>query len=101
MAVPDDLHVPSTLRFTGELSDPEYPPDWERRRLNASGHLLWKGRLLGIGSPLARELVGLRPVGLDEFEVYFGPVLLGVFDERRPVLRLIRPTRRGRRLSAE
>jgi transposase InsO family protein len=101
MAVPDEMHVPSTLRFTGEVSDPVYPPEWERRRLNASGHLPWKGRLLYIGTPLSRELVGLRPVGLDEFEVYFGPVLLGVFDERRPSLRLIRPTRRGRRPSAE
>jgi putative transposase len=101
MVVPDELHVPSTRRFADVVSDPKYPPDWEMRRVNAAGSLPWKGRQIGVGAALAGQLVGLRPTGPEQFEVHFGPIVLGLIDENRSRDRLIRPVRRGRRPSAE
>jgi hypothetical protein len=90
MAVPDELHVPSSALFVEEPPDPIYPPTWETRRANSGGHVGWKHDQIYVGPALRGELVGFRPVDAIRYELYFGPVLLGLLDPSRGKLRLIR-----------
>ena len=76
--VPDELHVPSTRLFVIDPPDPTYPPDWETRRVTRNGAASWQRGPLALGSALAGELVGIKPIDHDRVEFYFGPVLLGL-----------------------
>ena len=58
--------------------------------MTRSGHVHCDGEELFVGTALGRELVGLRPVDAIRYEVYFGPVVLGLVDPTRGKLRLIR-----------
>lgn len=100
MAVPDELHVPSTMRFVDLPPDPTYPPTWETRRASSSGHVAWNQQQIYVGPALRGELVGFRPVDAIRYELYFGPVLLGLFDPSRDKAGLIR-ARRARRTSQQ
>jgi hypothetical protein len=96
MAVPDDLHAPSTKRFLDDPPDPSYPPEWETLRANGAGNVTWDGDGVFVGTALARELIGARPIDGVRYELYFGPILLGLLDPLRGKLRLIRSRRRRR-----
>ena len=100
MVVPDELHVASSRLFVEDPPDPQYPPTWEERRASPSGYVMWRGRQMFLSAALGRELIGFKPLPLDRFEAYFGPILLGLIDESGVVTRLIRPSKRGRRPSA-
>jgi transposase InsO family protein len=93
MAVPDELHAPSTRRFLDDPPDPSYPPTWETLRANGAGCVTWDGESVFVGSALARELVGARPLDGIRYELYFGPILLGLLDPLKGKLRLIRSRR--------
>jgi transposase InsO family protein len=59
-----------------------------------NGLLSWRGQAVKVGPPaLSNEPVGMKQVSESEWEVYFGPVLLGRFDDRdrEPVLRRASP----------
>ena len=71
------------------LPEIEYPQDVEVRRVYPGGHLKWRGATLFIGIALGGELVGLHPIGDGLHEMRYGPVFLGVLDERRPARGLI------------
>jgi putative transposase len=90
MAVPDELHVPSTRRFVEEPPDPSYPSDWETRRVNSAGEIHLDQLTIRLTPVLRRELVGLRPIDAIRYEIYFGPVLLGLLDPLRPKTPLVR-----------
>jgi putative transposase len=94
MAVPDELHAPSTKRFLETPPDPTYPPTWDARRATSTGHISLGGTQIFVGAALARELVGIRPLDGIRLELYFGPVMLGLVDPLRGKLRLIRARRR-------
>lgn len=96
MCVPDELHVPSTKLFVENPSDPMYPPTWDTRRANNRGLISWEQDSVSVGPALRGELVGLRPLDGFRYEVYFGPVLLGLLDPSHGKLRLVR-TRKPRR----
>ena len=49
------------------------------------------GCISRFGTALAHELVSLEPLEDRRWEVYFGPILLGVLDEDRRQRDLIRP----------
>lgn len=100
MNVPDELHVPSTRLFIEHPPDPAYDPTWETRRVKNSGHLKWDGVDVFVGTALRGELVGGRPIDAIRYELYFGPVLLGIVDPTRVERGLIRSRKPRRSVSS-
>ena len=64
-------------------SGPEDPGDFQVRYVSRNGGVRWHNRRVSVGHVLAEEYVGLGEVADGIWSVYFGPVLLGRFDERR------------------
>ena len=68
--------------YPARLLDPEYPPHFEVRYVSRDGGVRWHNRWVNVSHVLAEEYVGLDEVEDGVWSVYFGPVLLGRFDER-------------------
>ncbi len=82
-ATPADLYHPSRREFPEKLGEMEYPKGVEVRRTDQDGHFRWKQARGLAGKALGKECVGIEPIEDDLAHVWFGPVLLGVLDERR------------------
>ena len=61
----------------------EYADEWESRSVRVSGQMKWGGRDVRISDALVGERIGLKPLRDGVWEVYFGSLCLGVFDERK------------------
>ena len=95
---PASMYRPSSRACPRNLLDPEspdYSADYEVRRPDHVGVVRWNGTKLYVASALAGENVGFAEVSDGLWKVYFGPVELGIVDDSRLELGLIRP-RRGR-----
>jgi hypothetical protein len=57
-------------------AEPDYPVDHEVRRVRSNGEIKWRGKLVYLNCPLARERVGLAENAAG-CTVSFGPVVLG------------------------
>jgi putative transposase len=68
---------PSTRSMPERPREPEYGDELEVRRVNSAGHFGWRGTVLLAGAPLANQPVGLREVDDDEWELFYGPLLIG------------------------
>lgn len=60
----------------------EYAPHVVERRVRPTGEIKIGGRQLFLTEVLAGEVVGLDQADDDCIEIYFGPILLGYYDER-------------------
>ena len=60
----------------------EYPGHFQVRYVSRNGGVRWHNRWVNVSHVLAEEYVGLEEVADGIWSVYFGPVLLGRFDER-------------------
>jgi hypothetical protein len=74
---PASVYAPSKRRFPDEVGDPEYPREFEVRRLDRFGTLKFRNSHTGLGNVLAHEAVGLEEVGDDRWQLWFGPIYLG------------------------
>ncbi len=72
----------SARPYPARLADPEYPAHFEVRYVSRNGGVRWRNRWVNVSHVLAEEYVGLEEVEDGVWSVYFGPVLLGRFDER-------------------
>jgi len=102
MKTPASLYAPSARQYSDRLpSVLEREWDAEQRAVDSTGHVSWGRGKVFIGTTLHRELVSFRPAGRRQWQITFGPVVLGIFDEMRPRKGLIRPrTRRQNRAGA-
>jgi putative transposase len=94
---PARLYVTSPRAFPRALTSIEYPGHYEIRRVSAAGAISWRSRDLTVSTVLTREDVGLEPIDDGLWDLHFGPVRLGRFDERRHRLQPAGVWRRGRR----
>lgn len=69
-------YEPSSRPMPSVLGSPEYPSGFEVRRV-LRYYVNWCGAQLKLTSLLAGQPVGFRAIHEDEWELYFGPVLLG------------------------
>jgi transposase InsO family protein len=60
-----------------------YPEADKVLRVKGSGEVYWRGAYIYLTAALAGEPVGLTHVGPGQWQVDFGPLVLGVLDERR------------------
>jgi len=76
-------HYSESLRpYPEVLPEMIYPDYLEIRQVQGSGVINWRGRMVYVGHLLHREQVALEEVDDGVWDVYFGPVRLGGFDER-------------------
>jgi hypothetical protein len=79
----------------------EYTADVEVRRVRSTGEIKWRGELIFLSEALIGEPVSLKQVSDRHWELRFGPVELGLFDDYSGTLLRRRPLkRRGARRAA-
>jgi putative transposase len=77
MQVPASRYRRSDRRLPNALPQWTYPRHWQPLRPDAKGRCQWRQRQRLIGKAFIHELLGGRPIGLDQLAVYFGPHLIG------------------------
>ena len=80
---PADLYMPSQRAYPRRLPPIEYPPDSVTRRVGNSGNIWWRHRPVFVSHVLVGQDVAFRAIADGRWAVYFGPVLVGHFDEQR------------------
>ncbi len=91
---PARLYTASARLVPTHLEPLVYPGHWEIRRVHRPGVMSWHSRDLVISTVLIGEEIGLEPIDDGEWDLHFGPVRLGRFDERT---RRIEPAGRRQR----
>ena len=79
---PASVYTASPRPYPGRLPEMVYPSYMHPNRVCDSGLIYWNSWRIYIGYLLAHEYVGVEAVGDGIWQVYFGPVRLGSFDER-------------------
>jgi putative transposase len=88
---PATHYTPSPRSYPARLEDPEYPADYQPRRVRHTGEIKWQGELVFLSEPLANEVVGVVETDDGDAEVYFGPMMLGLIDAVSLKLRRHKP----------
>ena len=86
MKRPADIYRASPRPYPSVPPRIEYPGHFEVRRVSRNGGIRWKTGWLSVSHPLIDEYVGLDEVDDGIWNLYFGPLLLGRFDEREKEL---------------
>jgi putative transposase len=81
LEVPASCYAPSVRPWPHRLPPMLYPVDFMVRRVNHSGAFKWHTRAIFITEALGGEAIGLEPIDDGEWQVYFGPHRVGIFDE--------------------
>jgi len=79
---PGALYTPSSRPYPRRLPPLVYPAHYEVRLVSANGGVRWRSGWVNCSHVLAGEYIGLEEVADGIWAVYFGPVLLGRFQER-------------------
>ena len=80
---PADHYKPSLRGFPEALREVEYPAGLQLRKADQDGKIRWKQARCRVGSALAHEVIGVEELDDGVSRVWFGPVLLGLLDERK------------------
>lgn len=80
---PPCAHYEPSLRIMPDRPRaPEYGSDFVVRLVNLHGQFSWKSTMLKVGTLLNEQPIGLKQVDDDEWELFYGPLLIGVLLER-------------------
>jgi transposase InsO family protein len=78
---PSDVYVPSTRSLSADPGDPEYPEEFLVRRVKSTGAFKFNTTLVPMGSVLGGEAIGCEPIADGRWQLWFGPIYLGVMTE--------------------
>jgi transposase InsO family protein len=70
----------SPRSYSGRLHEPDYPTDYEVRRVRHNGDIKWRGGRIFLSEALIGEPVGIAETDEDIHLVYYGPIHLGRLD---------------------
>lgn len=70
-------YEPSLRPMPDRPRAPEYDADFEVRLVKPNGLFSWRGTMVSVGTPLATQPVGLKQTDQDEWELHYGPLLIG------------------------
>jgi putative transposase len=90
---PGEIYRASPRCFPERLPEITYPGDFTLRKVRHEGHIRWQGDEVFVSKTLVGEPVGLKPIEHDRWEVYFGPLPLGILDARTG--KILRPRSRS------
>jgi putative transposase len=79
---PIDCHRPSPRPYPDQLPELIYPDGYQIRKVKCRGYIKLHGHAFYLSRQLVGDYIGLEPIGLDLWQLYFGPLKLGVIDER-------------------
>ena len=79
---PASLYKPSTRPMPSRLPALEYPDRFEVRYVSANGGIRWSNQWVNVSVTCIGEYVGLEEIDDGVWNVYFGALRLGRFDER-------------------
>ena len=83
---PASQYTSSQRRLPKRLPQMEYPAHFERRLVSHNGGIRWNHRWVNVSKVLMEEYLGLEEVDDGIWNVYFGPMQLGQFDEQSNVI---------------
>jgi transposase InsO family protein len=78
---PASVYSPSPRPYPEELPDPEYPPEFQVRRVYKDGRVSWNNTPIHFGKLLAGQALGFEQVSEGRWQVWFGPIYLGLLIE--------------------
>lgn len=81
-ATPASVYVPSRRSYPERVPALEYPAHYEVRRVSRNGGVRWHHRWVNVSHVLAGEDVAFEEIAVGRWQVYFGTLQLGRFDER-------------------
>ena len=81
MNTPASFYEPSVRQFPERLGELEYPRGYQLRRVAERGQFRWSASKVMIGKALEGEVIGLEALDERYWQVWFGPLRLGTFDE--------------------
>lgn len=94
MATPASVYEPSRRAYPERLAELEYPADYDLRKVAEDGDIRWKVSKVFLSRSLIGQVVGLQELDGRFWRVTFGPLELGVLDQKNS--RLLRPSQRKR-----
>ncbi len=86
---PMDRHRSSPSPYPSRLPEMHYPDAYQTRKVKCGGYIKVNGHAFYLTRQLIGDYVGLEPIGLDLWQLYFGELKLGIVDGR--LKRVIRP----------
>lgn len=86
-ATPASYYAPSPRPYPARLPSVEYPAHFEVRRVSRNGGVRWGVEWVNVSHVLAEEHVAFAEVADGLWQVYFGPLRVGHFEER--LLRIV------------
>lgn len=78
--VPAEVYQPSERSYPKKLPEPEYPEEFEVRRIYPNGVMSFAGTQWYVSSALRGEWIGLEPLPGDRWKVFFADVPIGIAD---------------------
>lgn len=82
MRPPFEIYSPSLRPYTAKPAEIVYPGHYEVRRVRRGGEFKLHSRMIFLTEVLHRELIGLVEEDHQRWSIYFGPLLLGRYNER-------------------
>jgi hypothetical protein len=80
------VYAPSPRPFPDRLPELSYPDADGVRRVRPSARIRWKNREIYISKALIGEPVGVTQVAEGQWQVTFGPLVLGIWTEGTKLL---------------
>jgi hypothetical protein len=81
MQTPSELFKRNRRRFPESVPVWKYPSPRQKRWVRGNGEINWHGVRRYVGEAFVRDYVGLKPLGLGKWNVYFGRLLIGQLHE--------------------
>lgn len=78
---PSSLYIKSARPYPEKLAPITYLDYYEKKKISPNGTIYWRNKMVYISYILRGETVGLEEIDDGIWRVYFGPIVLGKFNE--------------------
>ena len=83
MKTPGSIYEPSLREMPSKIKYFEYPDRYEVRYISANGCFRWNNRSVNLSHICHGQYIGLEEIDFKIWNVYYGPVKLGIFHEHK------------------
>jgi len=77
---PGELYQPGQKPTSLDPASLQYPKPMIRRYVKSGGEFLFEGKAYFLSEALGDYHIGLKPIGLGKFRIFWGQLLVGVFE---------------------
>lgn len=79
---PASVYTPSPRPMPSYVGEPEYPDDFDVRRVLLNGHFSFRNLQVQLSKVLTGEVIGLEEIDDGKRQLWFGPIYLGLMIEQ-------------------